>query len=60
MGTSHLLNLLEFSKGQILELLDKSDNLKRERRSHKKLLPGRSLALLFQKASTRPESFGAP
>ncbi len=53
MGTSHLLNLLEFSKGQILELLDKSDNLKRERRSHKKLLSGRSLALLFQKASTR-------
>jgi len=53
MDTPHLLTLIGLSKRDILKLLNRADRFKRERRIHTKLLSGRSLALLFQKVSTR-------
>lgn len=51
----HLLKLLDLSKEEIIELLDLADQLKYEQKhgiSHK-LLEGKTLGMIFQKASTR-------
>lgn len=51
----HLLKLLDLSKEEILELLDLADQLKYEKNhniSHKRL-EGKTLAMIFQKSSTR-------
>lgn len=51
----HLLKLLDLSKEEIIELLNIADQLKYEHKNgipHKKL-EGKTLAMIFQKASTR-------
>ncbi|MBQ8569197.1 MAG: ornithine carbamoyltransferase [Oscillospiraceae bacterium] len=51
----HLLKLLDLSKDEIIEILDLADQLKYERKHsipHRKL-EGKSLGMIFQKASTR-------
>ncbi len=51
----HLLNLTELGRDALLELLDDADKFKDERgaSTHRKLLAGKSVALIFEKASTR-------
>ncbi len=51
----HLLKLLDLSKEEIIELLDLADKLKYETRNHipHPLLAGKTLGMIFQKASTR-------
>ncbi|MGM9971664.1 MAG: ornithine carbamoyltransferase [Anaeroplasmataceae bacterium] len=52
----HFLNLQDFTKEQILDLLNLADQLKYERKngiSHNHLLAGKKLGLIFQKSSTR-------
>ncbi len=50
-----LLSLAELSGGEIVEILDLADRFKKERRKgvFKKLLVNKTLALIFQKPSTR-------
>lgn len=51
----HLLKLLDLSKDEIIDILDLADQLKYERKHsipHRKL-EGKSLGMIFQKASTR-------
>lgn len=52
----HFLNLQDFSKEEILDLLNLADQLKYERKNgipHNHLLAGKKLGLIFQKSSTR-------
>ncbi|MDY2847894.1 MAG: ornithine carbamoyltransferase, partial [Oscillospiraceae bacterium] len=51
----HLLKMLDLSKDEIIEILNLADQLKYELKHnipHKKL-EGKSLGMIFQKASTR-------
>ncbi len=52
----HFLNLQDFSKQEIIDLLNLADQLKFERKhniSHSHRLQGKKLGLIFQKSSTR-------
>lgn len=51
----HLLKILDLSEKEILDILDLADNLKKEQRAgiQKPYLKGKSIGLIFQKASTR-------
>lgn len=52
----HLLKLLDLTKEDILEILDLADQLKYEQKNgipHPKTLKGKTLGMIFQKASTR-------
>ncbi len=52
--TRHFLNLSDLGKDQLIRTLDLADRLKAERGlTSKKPLAGRSIALVFEKASTR-------
>ena len=55
MSTRHFLSLNDLSREELLALLDRADELKRERRegiAHAKF-PGRVLGMIFEKSSTR-------
>jgi ornithine carbamoyltransferase len=51
----HLLKLLDLSKEEILDILNLADQLKYENKNgiEHKLLAGKTLGMIFQKASTR-------
>lgn len=51
----HFLKDLDFTKGEILHLLDLSKQLKAEKRARREVhrLAGRNIALIFEKTSTR-------
>jgi len=51
----HLTKLLDLSKDEILEILNLADKMKGELKSGKehKVLAGKTLAMIFQKSSTR-------
>lgn len=51
----HFLNLQDFTKDEIIDLLNLADQLKYERKHNieHKLLKGKKLGLIFQKSSTR-------
>lgn len=51
----HLLKMLDLSEKEILDILDLADNLKKEQKAgiQKPYLKGKSIGLIFQKASTR-------
>lgn len=53
--TRHFRSLLDLEKEQLIELLDLADSLKRDRGTaeHPTPLLGKSVALIFEKASTR-------
>jgi ornithine carbamoyltransferase len=55
MKVRHLLTLLELSPGELIGLLDRADRLKAQHRSGgvQRPLTGKTLGLLFEKASTR-------
>ena len=55
MKNKHLLKLLDLSGDEILEILDTADQLKYERRHNvpHELLRGKTLAMIFEKNSTR-------
>jgi ornithine carbamoyltransferase len=52
-GPKHFLDLKDFSSAQLRALLDDAARLKRTRRTAKKSLAGKTLALIFEKPSTR-------
>jgi len=49
----HLINFKELSGRQLTEIVDKGVEIKREPGKYRKALDGESLALIFQKTSTR-------
>lgn len=51
----HFLSLLDFTPAELLHLLDRADALKEQRRTktHPRPLEGKSVALIFEKPSTR-------
>jgi ornithine carbamoyltransferase len=49
----HLLNFKELSGKQLTEMIDKGIEIKRDPGKYRKALDGKSLALIFQKTSTR-------
>ncbi len=51
----HLLKMLDLSKDEIIDILDLADKLKYEKKNHIEhhLLKGKTLGMIFQKASTR-------
>jgi ornithine carbamoyltransferase len=49
----HFLDLKDFSSAELRALLDSAAHLKRARRSGKKPLAGKTLAMIFEKPSTR-------
>jgi len=49
----HLINFKELSGQQLTEMVDKGVEIKRDPRKFRKALDGKSLALIFQKTSTR-------
>ena len=55
MKQKHLLKLLDYSKQEIIELLDLADRLKAEQKAGIKhhLLAGKTLGMIFEKSSTR-------
>jgi ornithine carbamoyltransferase len=52
-GPRHFLDLRDFSGAALRALLDDAARLKRTRRTAKKTLAGKTLALIFEKPSTR-------
>jgi ornithine carbamoyltransferase len=52
-GPKHFLDLKDFSAGELRALIDDAARLKRARRGGKKPLAGKTLALIFEKPSTR-------
>jgi ornithine carbamoyltransferase len=52
-GPKHFLDLKDFSAAELRALLDDAARFKRTRRSAKKPLAGKTLALIFEKPSTR-------
>ena len=52
-GPRHFLDLKDFSGAQLRALLDDAAQFKRNRRGGKKPLAGKTLALIFEKPSTR-------
>jgi len=53
--TRHFLTLLDFSPGELLGLIDRAIELKREHRAgaDQRRFPGRVLGMIFEKSSTR-------
>jgi ornithine carbamoyltransferase len=49
----HLINFKEFSGQQLIEIIDKAIEVKRNPENYKNALDGKSLAMIFQKTSTR-------
>jgi len=49
----HLLNFKELSSQQLMEIIDKGIEVKRNPEKYKDALDGKSLAMIFQKTSTR-------
>ena len=49
----HFLDLKDFTTAQLRALLDDAARLKRTRRTAKKMLAGKTLAMIFEKPSTR-------
>jgi ornithine carbamoyltransferase len=49
----HLINFKEFSGQQLIEIIDKAIEVKRNPENYKTALNGKSLAMIFQKTSTR-------
>ena len=49
----HLINFKELSEQQLAEMIDKGVEIKRDPGKYRKALDGKSLALIFQKTSTR-------
>jgi ornithine carbamoyltransferase len=49
----HLINFKELSGQQLTEIVDKGVEIKRDPNKYRKSLDGKSLALIFQKTSTR-------
>jgi ornithine carbamoyltransferase len=49
----HLINFKELSGRQLTEIVDKGVEIKRDPNKYRKSLDGKSLALIFQKTSTR-------
>ena len=52
-GPKHFLDLKDFTAAQLRALLDEAARFKRTRRTAKKVLAGKTLALIFEKPSTR-------
>jgi ornithine carbamoyltransferase len=52
-GPKHFLDIKDFSTAELRAMLDHAARLKRTRRSPKKPLAGKTLALIFEKPSTR-------
>ncbi len=52
-GPRHFLDIKDFSGAELRALLDSAARLKRTRRNGKKPLAGKTLALIFEKPSTR-------
>ncbi|MBU6419579.1 MAG: ornithine carbamoyltransferase [Proteobacteria bacterium] len=52
-GPRHFLDLKDFSGAELRALLDSAINLKHTRRTGKKPLTGKTLAMIFEKPSTR-------
>jgi len=53
LGTKHLLSLRELSRMEILSLLDAAERMKKNPQLYKDVLSGKTLAMIFQKPSTR-------
>jgi ornithine carbamoyltransferase len=53
MKQKHLLSLRDLSRGEIEEIFDLTDKLKADPRAYAGALQGKSLAMIFQKPSTR-------
>ncbi len=49
----HLLNFKELTGPQLLEMIDKGIDIKQNLQKYRRVLDGKSLALIFQKTSTR-------
>jgi ornithine carbamoyltransferase len=49
----HLINFKDLSNQQLMEIIDKGIEIKHNPEKYKKFLDGKSLALIFQKTSTR-------
>jgi ornithine carbamoyltransferase len=49
----HLINFKDFSSQQLMEIIDKGIEIKHKPEKYKESLDGKSLALIFQKSSTR-------
>ncbi|MEM3898548.1 MAG: ornithine carbamoyltransferase [Candidatus Bathyarchaeia archaeon] len=49
----HLINFKELSGNQLIEIIDKAIEVKRNPEKYRKALEGKSLAMIFQKTSTR-------
>lgn len=52
-GRTHLLNFRELTGEQLVEIVDKGLEMKHDPEKYSKVLDGKSLALIFQKTSTR-------
>ena len=49
----HLINFKDWSRDELLEIIDKSIDVKRNPEKYRSALEGKSLAMIFQKTSTR-------
>ena len=49
----HLINFKDWSRNELLEIIDKSIDVKRSPEKYRSALEGKSLAMIFQKTSTR-------
>ena len=49
----HLINFKELSDQQLMEIIDKAVEVKRNPKKYRTVLNGKSLAMIFQKTSTR-------
>ncbi|MCD6241028.1 ornithine carbamoyltransferase, partial [Candidatus Bathyarchaeota archaeon] len=49
----HLINFKDWSRNELLEIIDKSIEVKRNPEKYRNVLEGKSLAMIFQKTSTR-------
>jgi len=49
----HLINFKDLSGQQLIEIIDKAIEIKHNPQGYKQSLDGKSLALIFQKTSTR-------
>ncbi len=49
----HLINFKDWSRDELLEIIDKSIDVKRNPEKYRNALEGKSLAMIFQKTSTR-------
>jgi ornithine carbamoyltransferase len=52
-GPRHFLDIKDFATAELRAMLDDAARLKRTRRTHKKPLAGKTLALIFEQSSTR-------